>query len=102
MSRQGEVLFRTLGPRQALVAGGGFLHLQELPFDGTQPGHQPVELGEELSFVPTSDLDEIRGGSMANAMKGVRQPSVQKPHLMLQVQELLVKLGLLEHGRDLA
>jgi hypothetical protein len=79
-----------------------FLDLQQLSFDGAHAGHQPVELGEELSFVPAGDLDEICGGSMANAMKRVRQPSVQKPHLMLQVQELLVKLGLLEHGRDLA
>jgi hypothetical protein len=26
---------------------------------------------------------------------------IQKPHVVLQIQELLVKLGLLEHGRDL-
>ncbi len=34
-------------------------------------------------------------------MKGVGQLAVEKPHVMLQVQEFLVKLGLLEHGGDL-
>jgi hypothetical protein len=31
-------------------------------------------------------------------MEGVSQLAVEKPHMMLQVQEFLVKLSLLEHG----
>ncbi|MFL5184144.1 MAG: hypothetical protein ACJ8BH_01975 [Microvirga sp.] len=46
-------------------------------------------------------LDEIRGGTVANALERVRELAIQKPHVVLQIQELLVKLGLLEHGRDL-
>ena len=34
-------------------------------------------------------------------MQGIGQFPVEKPHLMLQVQKLLVKLDLLEHGRSL-
>jgi hypothetical protein len=34
-------------------------------------------------------------------VKGIGEPAVEKPHVMLQVQKLLVKLSLLEHGRDL-
>jgi hypothetical protein len=78
------------------------LDLQQLALDCAHAGHQPVEFGEELSFLLTGDLDETCGGSVADAMKGIGQLSVEKPHLMLQIQELLVKLGLLEHGRDLA
>jgi hypothetical protein len=78
------------------------LDLQQLAFDCAHAGHQSIEFREELSFVLTGVLDEICRRSVANAMKGIGQLSVQKPHLMLQIQELLVKLGLLEHGRDLA
>jgi hypothetical protein len=78
------------------------LDLQQLAFDGAHAGHQTVEFGEKLPFVLTGDLDVICGRSVADAMKGISQLSVQKPHLMFKIQELLVKLGLLEHGRDLA
>ena len=36
---------------------------------------------------------------MTDALKSVRKLSIQKPHMVLQIQEFLVKLGLLEHGR---
>jgi hypothetical protein len=36
---------------------------------------------------------------VADALKGIRELAIQKPHMVLQFQELLVKLGLLEHGR---
>lgn len=35
-------------------------------------------------------------------MKGIGQLAVEKPHVMLQVQEFLVKLSLLEHVGELA
>jgi hypothetical protein len=35
-------------------------------------------------------------------VEGIGQSPVQEPHMLLQIRELLVKLGLLEHGRDLA
>lgn len=35
---------------------------------------------------------------MTNALEGIRELTIQKLHLMLQIQELLVKQGLLQHG----
>jgi hypothetical protein len=84
------------------VAGRGFLNLEKLPLDGPHPGHQTIELGQKMSLVLLRLFDEIRGVPMANALEGIRELSIQKPHVVLQVQELLVKLGLLEHGMDLA
>jgi hypothetical protein len=39
---------------------------------------------------------------VSDALKSVRELSIQKSHVVLQIEELLVKLGLLEHGRNLA
>jgi hypothetical protein len=36
---------------------------------------------------------------VTDTLKGIRELAIQKPHVVLQFQELLVKLGLLEHGR---
>ena len=79
----------------------GLLDLQQLPLDGAHARHQPVQLGQKLRLVLSGLLDEVFGGAVADPMKGIGQLPVQKPHMMLQIQELLVKLGLLEHGRDL-
>lgn len=88
-----------MGPHHALVTGGGLLKLEKLALDGAHPGHQAIELRKKKPLVMLRPLDEIRGGAMADALKGVRKLSIQKPHMVLQIQELLVKLGLLEHGR---
>jgi hypothetical protein len=80
----------------------GFLDLQQLSFDGAHARHQPVQLGQKLAFVLSGLLDEVLGGAVADPVKGIGQSPVQEPHMLLQIRELLVKLGLLEHGRDLA
>lgn len=80
------------------VAGRTLLDLKKLSFDGAYPGHQPVQFGKELTFVLTGLLDQFRGPPMADAMKGIGQFAIQSPHIMLQVQEFLVKLDLLEQG----
>ena len=84
------------------VTRGGLLNLQKLTFDGAHPGHQAIELGEKKFLVLLGLLDQIRGGAVADALNGVCKLSIQKPHVLLQIQELLMKLGLLEHNRDLA
>ncbi len=81
------------------VTGGGLLDLEKLAFDGPHPGHQAVEFGKKKPLVLLRPFDKIRGGTVADALKGVRELSIQKPHMVLQIQEFLVKLGLLEHGR---
>lgn len=85
-----------------LVPRGALLDLEKLTLDGTHSGHQVIKFREKVSLVSLGLFDEIRGRSVANALKGVRELSVQKPHMVLQIQELLVKLNLLEHGRALA
>jgi hypothetical protein len=85
-----------------LVPRGGFLDLQQLALDGAHARHQPVEFGQKLPFVLPGFFNEILRGAVADAVEGIGQSPVQKPHMMLQIQKLLVKLGLLEHGRDLA
>jgi hypothetical protein len=84
-----------------LVPRGALLNLEKLTLDGTHPGHQTIEFCQKMPLVLLGLLDEIRRGTVANALKGVRELPIQKPHMVLQIQELLVKLGLLEHGRDL-
>jgi hypothetical protein len=84
------------------MPGGTLLQLEKLSFDSTHAGHQPVEFREELLLILAGFLDEIRGGAVANAVESVGQLSIQKPHMLLQILELLVKLRLLEHGGDLA
>ena len=54
-----------------------------------------------MLFILAGLFDKIRGGTMANAVESVSQLSIQKPHVLLQIQELLVKLRLLEHDGDL-
>ena len=83
------------------VSGGGLLNLQKLSLDGAHPGHQAIEFRKKLLLVVLRLFNEIRGSAMTNAQKGIRERSVQKPHMVLQIQEFLVKLGLLEHGRGL-
>jgi hypothetical protein len=84
------------------MAGRALLDLEELPLDRAHPRHQPVQLGKQLPLIPPRLLDQIRRRTMADPMQGIGQLSVEKPHVMLQVQEFLVKLGLLEHVRSLA
>jgi hypothetical protein len=84
------------------MAGRALLDLEELPFDRAHSRHQPVQLGKQLPFIPPRLLDQLCRCTMANPMQGIGQLPVEKPHVMLQVQEFLVKLGLLEHGGDLA
>lgn len=78
------------------------LNLEELPLDRAHSRHQPVEFGKELLLILASLLDRFRRGTVADPMEGIGQLAVEKPHVMLQVQEFLVELGLLEHGGDLA
>ncbi len=75
--------------------------LEELSLDRPHSGHQPVKFGKKLPLILPGLLDQSRRGSVSDSVEGIGQLAVEKPHLMLQVQELLVKLGLLEHGRDL-
>jgi hypothetical protein len=82
-------------PRRAL------LDLEELPLDCPHSRHQPVQFGKKLLLILPGLLDRFVRGPMADAVKGIGEPAVEKPHVMLQVQKLLVKLSLLEHGRDL-
>jgi hypothetical protein len=84
------------------VAGRALLDLKKLSFDRTHSGHQPIQFRKEQAFILASLLDQFRGRAMTDAMKGVGQLAVQNPHVILQVQEFLVKLDLLEHGRGLA
>ena len=77
------------------------LDLEELPLDCPHPRHQPIQFGEKLLLVPSGLLDRFLRGAVADPMEGIGQLAVEKPHVMLQVQEFLVKLGLLEHGGDL-
>jgi hypothetical protein len=83
------------------MTGRTLLYLEQLPFDGTHSRHQPVELRKQLPLILSCLLDQFCGWAMANPMQGIGQLSVEKPHVMFQVQEFLVKLGLLEHGRRL-
>ncbi len=80
---------------------GGFLNLEKLAFDGAHPGHQAIEFREKMLLVLLRLLDEIGGGAVTDALYGIRKLPIQKPHVLLQIQELLMKLGLLEHSRDL-
>jgi hypothetical protein len=80
----------------------GFLNLQKLTLDRAHSGHETVEFSQKLPFFRTGALDKICGRAVADAMERVSQLPVQKPHVMLQIQEFLVKLGFLEHCRDLA
>lgn len=84
------------------MAGGALPELKKLAFDCPHAGHQSVEFREKLPLIPAGLFDEIRGGAVTNPVESVRQLSIQKPHTLLQIQELLVKLHLLEHGGDLA
>ncbi|MBM6583299.1 hypothetical protein ILT44_24155 [Microvirga sp. BT689] len=84
------------------MAGRALLYLEKLPLDRAHSRHQPVQLGKQLPLILSRLLDQLRGCAMANPMQGIGQFSVEKPHVMLQVQEFLVKLGLLEHVRSLA
>lgn len=77
------------------------LDLEELPFDRPHPRHQPVQFREEQLLVPAGLLDGFLRGAVPDPVQGIGQLAVEKPHVMLQVQEFLVKLGLLEHGGDL-
>ena len=81
------------------MSRGAFLKLEKLPFDGTHAGHEAVKLREKTSLILLGLFDKFRRGAVADALKGVRELAIQKPHVVLQFQELLVKLGLLEHGR---
>lgn len=80
------------------VAGRSLLNLKELALDRPHPRHQPVQLGEEAFFVLPGLLDEIGGGAVANSVQSISQLPVQKPHSLLQIQKLLVKLMLLDHS----
>lgn len=80
---------------------GGLLDLEKLAFDGAHPGHQAVELGKKEFLVLFGLLDEIGGGAVTDALDGICKLPIQKSHVLLQIQELLMKLGLLEHNRDL-
>ena len=84
-----------------LVPSGALLNLEKLALDGTHPGHQAIEFCQKMPLVLLGLLNDIRRGTVANALQGVGELPIQKPHVVLQIQELLVKLGLLEHGRDL-
>jgi hypothetical protein len=84
------------------VARRTLLDLEELPLDRPHSRHQPVQFGKELLLILPSLLDRFRRGAVADPMEGIRQLAVEKPHVMLQVQEFLVKLGFPEHGGDLA
>ena len=77
------------------------LDLEKLPLDRPHSRHQPVQFGKKLLLVPSRLLDCFLRGAVADPMQGIGQLAVEKPHVMLQVQEFLVKLGLLEHGGDL-
>ena len=77
---------------------GGFLNLEKRALDGAQPCHQAIEFRKEMSRILPGLLDEVRRRAVADALQGVRELPIQKPHLVLQIQELLVKLRLLEHG----
>jgi hypothetical protein len=75
--------------------------LEELPLDCPHSRHQPVQFGQEPLLILSGFLDRFPRGTVADPIQGIGQLAVEKPHVMLQVQELLVKLGLLEHGGDL-
>jgi hypothetical protein len=81
---------------------GALLNLEKLSLDGPHPGHEAIELGEELPFVLPGFFDQVCGRAVTNAMKRIGQTLVQNPHMLLQIQKFLVKLNLFEHGRDLA
>jgi|GEM_PF-5833596 len=83
------------------MARRSLLDLEELPFDCPHPRHQAVQFREEQLFVPPRLLNQFLRGAVADPVQGIGQLTVEKPHVMLQVQEFLVKLGLLEHGGDL-
>jgi hypothetical protein len=76
--------------------------LEKLAFDGAHAGHQAIEFREKVFLILLRLLDKIGGGTVTNPLQRIRKLSIQKPHVVLQIQEFLVKLGLLEHGRDLA
>jgi hypothetical protein len=73
-----------------LVARRALLDLEELPLDRPHPGHQTVQFGKELLLILSSLLDRFRRGTVADPMEGIGQFAVEKPHVMLQVQEFLV------------
>lgn len=78
---------------------GALLKLKKLTLDGAHPGHETIKLRKKISLILLCLFDKFRGGAVADALKGIRELAIQKPHMVLQFQELLVKLGLLEHGR---
>ena len=79
----------------------GLLNLKKLTFDGAHTGHQAIEFREKEFLVFLRLLDEIGRGAVPDALDGICKLPIQKPHMLLQIQELLMKLGLLEHNRDL-
>jgi hypothetical protein len=80
-----------------LVARRTLLNLKELPLDRSHSRHQPIQFREKLLLIPSSLFDGFLRRAVTDPMQGIGQLAVEKPHVMLQVQEFLVKLGLLEH-----
>jgi hypothetical protein len=84
--------------RLSLVASGCLLKLKELAFYGSHTCHEPVELAQEKLFILACLLDDIGGRAVADAVERIRKPRIQKPHMLLQIDEFLMQLTLLEHN----
>jgi hypothetical protein len=83
------------------VASCALVKLHELTLDGPHPRHQTVKLGEEVLFLLSGQFHAIHGRTMANALQSIGQLPIQEPHAVLQVQEFLLELSLLDHGKNL-
>jgi hypothetical protein len=96
---RGNFHVNPLGDCPESVSRRSLLDLQQLSLDRAHSRHQTVEFRQKLPFILPGLFDQIFGGTVTDPVESVRQPPVEEPHMLLQIQEFLVKLGLLEHGR---
>jgi hypothetical protein len=76
--------------RLFLVHGGVLPKLKKLAFDRAHSRHQPVQLCKKALLVLLGMFDGIGGRTMPDSVESLGQLPIQKPHVQLQIQELLV------------
>jgi hypothetical protein len=80
------------------VTSGRFLNLEKLPLDRSHAGHEAIELVQEEPLILTSFRNQVGGWAVADSVERICKLRVQKPHVPLQIDELLMQLTLLEHN----
>ncbi len=80
------------------MACRSFSKLEKLAFNGSHACHEAVEFAKKELLVLAGLLDEIGGGAVTNPVQGICKLTIQKPHMQLQIDELLMQLSLLKHN----